>query len=145
MSVEQTARDFVAHMDDVQKIRSLLTPDAMMSGGALPAPMPASEAMGMASALKTAFPDMQMHVDKVTVNGNQAKVDATWSGTQTGALSLPIPGMPSLPPTGKKVNVKDSYLVTVDGDKVSRMEVQSPKDGGIPGALAQLGMKVPGM
>jgi hypothetical protein len=145
MSVEQVARDFIAQMDDPNMLQSRLTPDAMMSGGALPAPMPASEAMGMASALKTAFPDMQMHVDKVTVNGNQARVDATWGGTQTGVLALPVPGMPSIPPSGKKVNVKDSYLVTVDGDKVSRMEVQSPMDGGIPGALAQLGVKVPGM
>ncbi len=145
MSIEQVARDFIAQMDDMQKTQSRFSPNAMVSGGPLPAPMPATEAMGIMSALKTAFPDLQMHVDKVTVNGNQAKVDATWSGTNTGSLALPMPGIPSMPPTGKKVNVKDSYLVTVDGDKVSRMDVQSPANGGIPGALAQLGMKVPGM
>ncbi len=145
MSVEQVARDFIAQMDDMKKTQARFTPDAMVSGGALPAAMPANDAMGIMTALKTAFPDLQMRVDKVTVNGDQAKVDATWSGTQTGSLSLPMPGVPSLPPTGKKVNVKDSYLVTVQGDKVSRMEVQSPTDGGIPGALAQLGMKIPGM
>ncbi len=145
MSVEQIARDFIAHMDDRQRTQSSFTPDAMVSGGPLPAPLPASQAIGIMDALKTAFPDLKMQVDKVTVNGNQAKVDATWSGTNTGALSLPMPGMPNLPPTGKKVNVKDAYLVTVDGDKVSRMDVQSPSNGGIPGALAQLGVKVPGM
>ena len=84
-------------------------------------------------------------IQKVTVNGNQAKVEAMWSGTNTGALTMPMPGMPSVPATGKKVSVRDAYLVTVDGDKVSRMEVQSPMDGGIPAALAQLGVKMPGM
>ncbi len=145
MSVEQVARDFIAQMGDAQKTQARLTPDAMIGGGVLPEAVPAKEAMGVMNALKSAFPDLQFQVNKVTVNGNQAKVEATWSGTNTGALSVPMSGMPSMPPTGKRVNVKDDYLVTVQGDKVSRMEVQSPADGGLPAAMAQLGMKIPGM
>jgi pyruvate/2-oxoglutarate dehydrogenase complex dihydrolipoamide acyltransferase (E2) component len=53
--------------------------------------------------------------------------------------------MPSIPPTGKHVSVKDLYIVTVQGDKVSRMEVNSPADGGIPAALGQIGVKAPEM
>ena len=145
MSVEQVARDFIAQMDDVQKTKTRITPDAMVSGGILPQAMPAMEAINIMGALKTAFPDLQFDINRVTVNGNQARVEATWGGTNTGSLSLPMPGMPSMPPTGKKVSVKDDYLVTVQGDKVSHMEVQSPANGGIPGALSQLGIKVPGM
>ncbi len=143
MSVEQVARDFISQMDDPKKTRSLLTPDAMVSGGVLPAPLPATEAINIMTALKTAFPDLQIQVQKVTVNGNQARVETTWGGTNTGSLSLP--GMSNIPATGKRVNVKDDYLVTVQGDKVSRMEVQSPSNGGIPGALSQMGIKAPGM
>jgi hypothetical protein len=58
---------------------------------------------------------------------------------------MPLPGMPSIPPTSKQVSVKDLYIVTVDGDKVSRIEVNSPPDGGIPAALGQIGVTVPGM
>lgn len=145
MSVEQVARDFIARMDDAQRTLSSVTPDAMVSGGVLPQPMPAKDAIGMMSALKTAFPDLKFDIQKVTVNGNQARVDAKWTGTNTGTLSMPMPGMSSIPPTGKKVSVNDAYLVTVQGDKVSHMEVQSPAGGGIPGALAQLGVKTPGM
>jgi hypothetical protein len=145
MSVEQVARDFIAQMGDEQKTLSRLTPNATVSGGVLPAPMPAKEAMNIMGSLMSAFPDLQFDVQKVTVNGNQARVETTWHGTNTGPLSLPMPGMPSMPPTGKRVYVKDAYLVTVDGDKVSNMEVQSPSDGGIPGALSQLGVKAPGM
>ncbi len=144
MSVEQVARDFIAQMDDVQKTKSRLTPDATVSGGFLPSALPATQAIDMMSSLKSAFPDLQFDIQKVTVNGNQARVEANWHGTNTGSLSLPMPGMPSIPATGKRVYVKDDYLVTVQGDKVSHMEVQSPSDGGIPGALAQLGVKVPG-
>jgi pyruvate/2-oxoglutarate dehydrogenase complex dihydrolipoamide acyltransferase (E2) component len=43
------------------------------------------------------------------------------------------------------VSVKDTYIVTVEGDKISRLEVNSPPDGGIPAALAQIGVAIPGM
>ncbi len=56
-----------------------------------------------------------------------------------------MPGMPSLPPTGKKVSAKDAFVVTVQGDQVSHMSVESPVDGGILAMLAQLGVKMPGM
>jgi predicted ester cyclase len=145
MSVEQTARDFITKMGDVNVARSYLTPDAVAAGGVLPQPMPLSEAMNMMTALTTAFPDLKFDIQTVTVKGNQAVVQAIWSGTNKGPLNMPLPGLPSIPATGKQVSVKDTYIVTVEGDKVSRLEVDSPPDGGIPAALGQIGVKVPGM
>jgi predicted ester cyclase len=145
MSVEQVARDFISKMNDAKKTAGLLTADAMASGGVLPQPMPAMEAFKMIDDLTTAFPDLKFEVQQITVNGNQATVKAKVSGTQTGTLSIPMPGMPTVPPTGKKVSVPDAYVVTVQGDKVSRIRVDSPADGGIPAILMQLGVKMPGM
>jgi predicted ester cyclase len=95
--------------------------------------------------LFAAFPDLKINVQQVTVNGNQAMVKVNIGGTQTGTLTVPMPGVPPLPPSGKKVSVKDVYTVTVAGDKVSHFEVDSPADGGIPAMLAQLGVKIPAM
>ena len=145
MSVEQIARDFVTKLNDVNAAEAYLTPDAVAAGGVLPQPIPAKEAISLMSALNTAFPDLKFDIQNVTVNGNQATVQAIWSGTNKGPLDLPMPGMPRIPPTGKGVSVKDTYIVTVQGDKVSRIEVNSPSDGGIPAALGQIGVKVPGM
>ena len=145
MSVEQVARDFISNMTNEAKIKSMLAPGAMASGGVLPMPMPAMEAFGMVGALNTAFPDLKFDVRDVKVNGNEATVKAQVSGTNTGAVNLPMPGMPSIPATGKKVSVPDAFVVTVDGDKVSAMRVDSPAGGGVPGMLAQLGVKMPGM
>ena len=145
MSVEQVARDFITMMTDAEKTKALLTADAVASGGVLPAPMPAMEAFNMIGGLNSGFPDLKFEVRQVTVNGNQATVQAQVSGTNTGPLSLPMPGMPSIPPTGKKVSVPDTYIVTVQGDKVSHLQVDSPADGGIPAMLVQLGVKMPGM
>jgi predicted ester cyclase len=145
MSVEQVARDLVLNMNNAEKIKTMVTADAMASGGVLPQPIPVMEAMKVMDGLTTAFPDLKFEIQQVSVNGNQATVKAMWSGTHTGTLSLPMPGMPGIPPTGKKVSVKDAYTVTVQGDKVSHMRVESPVDGGIPAALVQLGVKMPGM
>ena len=121
------------------------TADAMASGGVLPQPIPMMEALKVVGGLKTAFPDLKFNIQQVTVNGDKASVKVIWTGTNTGALSLPIPGMAPIPATGKKVSVKDGYVVTVKGDKVSHFTVDSPADGGIPGALMQMGVKMPGM
>lgn len=145
MSVEQVARDFILNMTKVEKVKAMLTADAMASGGVLPQPIPAMEAMNIVSGLLTAFPDIKFDIQQVTVNGNDATVKAMWGGANTGPFSLPIPGMAPIPATGKKVSVKDIYVVTVQGDKVSHLKVESPADGGIPAALAQMGVKVPGM
>jgi hypothetical protein len=145
MSVEQIARDMVSNMNNTEKVKGMLTADAMASGGVLPQPIPAMEAIKIIAGLTTAFPDLKFDIQQVTVNGDKATVKATWSGTNTGPLSLPMPGMATVPPTGKKVSVKDTYVVTVKGDKVSHMQVESPADGGIPAALAQMGVKMPGM
>ena len=145
MNVEQIARDFITMMNDVDAAESYLTPDAVAAGGVLPQPIPAKEAIRLMSALNTAFPDLKFDIQNVTVEGDRATVQAIWSGTNQGPLNMPLPGMPSIPPTGKQVSVKDTYIVTVQGDKVSRIEVDSPPDGGIPAALGQIGVKVPGM
>jgi hypothetical protein len=145
MSVEQIARDFINKFNDVNAAEAYLTPDAVAAGGMLPQPIPAKESIALMSALNRAFPDLKFDIQNVTVDGNVATVHAIWSGTNQGPLNMPIPGMPSIPATGKQVSVKDTYLVTVQGDKVSRIEVNSPPDGGIPAALGQIGVAVPGM
>jgi predicted ester cyclase len=145
MSVEQVARDFIAMMADSEKALGMVTADAMASGGVLPQPIPMKDTVTILSGLKTAMPDLKFDVQQVTVNGDKATVKAIWSGTNTGSLSLPMPGMPTIPPTGKKVSVKDTYIVTVKGDKVSHMQVDSPADGGIPAALTQMGVTMPSM
>ncbi len=145
MSVEQVARDFVINMFDPDKAKGAVTGDAVASGGVLPQPMPMMEALPVASELKAAIPDLKIDIQQVMVNGNQATVNVLWGGTQTGRLNLPVPGMAPIPPTGKEVHVKDAFVVTVQGDKVSHLHVESPADGGIPAALAQLGVPMPRM
>ena len=84
MSVEQVARDLISNMTKLEKVRTMLTPDAMSSGGVLPQAMPALEAFKMVDGLNAGFPDLKVEVQQVTVNGNQATVKVKMSGTNTG-------------------------------------------------------------
>jgi predicted ester cyclase len=143
MSVEEVARDFVSHMNDTERMKSMVTADAMASGGILPQPIPVMEAMKLMAGLTTAFPDLKFDVQKIKVKGNRATVHARWSGKNTGPLNIPVPGMPMISVTGKEISVEDTYIITVDGDKVSHMQVDSPPGGGLPAAFEQLGVKMP--
>ena len=146
MTVEEVARQFVSRMTDEAAIRDLLAPDATVSGGILPAAMPAMEAFRMIGGLQAGFPDIRFEPQNVSVSGDQATVDVRLTGTNTGAVALPIPGMSgSIPPTGRQVSVMDRFVITVRGDKVTSMRVDSPAGGGIPGVLEQLGVNRPGM
>jgi predicted ester cyclase len=146
MSVEEVAREFVSRMTDEAAVQAMLSADATVSGGVLPAAMPAMEAFRMIGGLQAGFPDIHFEPQKVSVNGDQATVDVQITGTNSGAVSLPLPGMTgSIPPTGRKVSVTDRFVITVRGDKVSQMHVDSPSGGGVAGILEQLGVNRPGM
>jgi hypothetical protein len=143
MSVEQVARDFIMNMKDPSQAQSMLTPDATFGGGILPGLVPAAEAFSIIKNLITAFPDLKFDILQVAVNGNDALVNVVWSGTNTGPLAMPMPGLAAIQPTGKQVAVKDAYRISVMGDKVSKMMVESPADGGIPAAMKQMGVNLP--
>jgi hypothetical protein len=145
MGMEQVARDFIMNLGNVEMWKPLTTADAMASGGVLPQPLPLMEASSIMAGMMGAFPDLKFEIQQVMLDGNKARVNVILSGTNTGPLSLPMPGMMNIPPTGKKMMVNDTFVVTLQGDKVSHLTVDSPAGGGIPAALAQIGIKMPGM
>jgi hypothetical protein len=144
VSVEQVARACImALLNDVGEVEKLVTADAKASGGMLPEALPIIEASKMGDMLRVGIPDIKFDIQQVMVNGNQATVNVLISGTHSGPLSMP--GMPTIPPTGKTVSVKDTYVVTVQGDKASHVHVDSPAGGGMPGLIAQLGIDMSDM
>ena len=83
--------------------------------------------------------DFKQNCDKVTVTFQI-------SGTQTGELSLPMPGFPKVPATGKHVSLpQEGMTFTVKDGKISRIESANVAGGGVPGVLAQLGVPMPPM
>jgi predicted ester cyclase len=127
------------------KFASLLTDD-MVFAGPVPQPVGKHEFVGLMTAMVAGMPDWKFNATDFKQNGNQVTATLQITGTQTGELNLPMPGLPKLPATGKHVSLpKEPTTFTVKDDKISRLESTNVPGGGVAGVLAQLGVSVPQM
>ena len=65
---------------------------------------------------RTAFPDFHMTFDEVIVKGDKIVARFTFTGTNTGPLSMPFG---DLPPTGKKVRITGIGIDLVQNGKIA--------------------------
>ena len=129
--------------NDFKKLGSMLSDDMVFSGP-VPEPVGKREFLGLQSLLVAAMPDWKFNPTDYKENGNVVSVMLQVSGTQTGELSLPMPGFPKIPPTGKHVSLpKEATTFTVKDGKISRLDVTPTPGGGVPGILSQLGVPMP--
>ena len=122
---------------------AMLTDDFTFSG-AVPQPIGGKEWIGVHRSLAAAMPDLRFNY--VAAGGQNDTADGTVSliGTHTGELVLPIPGVPHVPASGKRIVwPKEPVRVTARGDKLSNYRVESVPDGGLPGILKQMGVALP--
>ena len=130
---------------DFGKLDSLVADDFSMSG---PIPMPVGkrEFIGLMMAMLKAMPDWKFNASDLKENGDQVAVALRITGTHTGELQLPMPGMPAIPATGLKVSLpSEPSTFTVRDGKLTKLEVASIEGGGVMGILSQLGVNMPGM
>jgi predicted ester cyclase len=128
---------------DFQKLDSLVADDFVFAGP-VPQPVGKREFMGLQMALLKAMPDWKFNAKDWKENGDQISMQLQVTGTQTGELQLPMPGMPTLPPSGKKVSLPyEPSTFTVKNGKLVRLDVESSPEGGLMGILSQLGVKMP--
>ncbi len=128
---------------DFKKLDGMLADDYVMTGP-VPQPVSKKEFIGLQSALHTAIPDWKFNPSDFKEDGDKVTVNFQITGTQTGELSLPMPGLPKIPPSGKKVSLpKEQSTFTVKNGKLARLEVSSTPNGGLNGILSQLGVKMP--
>lgn len=89
----------------------------------------------LVTAMRKAFPDLQITIDDLIAEGDQVAVRLTLRGTHTGDLVTPMP----LPATGKQVTVSGITLVRLAGGK--GVEVWNQVN--TLGMLQQLGLVPP--
>jgi hypothetical protein len=128
---------------DAKKAGSVLSDD-MVFAGPVPQPIGRQEFVGLQGALVAALPDWKFNAGEYKEQGDKVTVKVHISGTHTKPLSLPAMGIQSLPATGKHVQLPYEVLaVTVKNGKATRIEAEHVEGGGVPGLLAQLGVKMP--
>ena len=147
MSAADVVREGLAATEagDFAKVESLVADDFAMSG---PVPMPVGkrEFIGLMMAMLTAMPDWKFNPGEFQENGDQVTVPLQITGTQTGELQLPMPGMPPIPASGKRVSMpSEPSTFTVKEGKLTKLEVANIEGGGVMGILSQLGVNLPNM
>jgi predicted ester cyclase len=120
--------------------------DDLVFAGPVPEPVGKREFVGLQTALVKAMPDWKFNASDFKMNGDKVIVNIQITGTQTGALSLPMPGFPNVPPSGKHVSIPaQPTTFTVKNDKIVRIEADADPNAGVPGILSQLGIPMPPM
>ena len=128
---------------DMKKADGLFSDDFQLSGP-VPQPIGKREFVGLQSALVAAMPDWKFNASDFKEEGDKVMAKVHISGTQTAPLSLPALGIQSFAATGKHVQLPYEQLTaTVKNGKMTRLESDNAKGAGVPGLLAQLGVKMP--
>ena len=130
---------------DFGKLESLIADDFSMTGS-VPMPVGKREFVGLMMAMVKAMPDWKFKASDFTEDGDQVTVPLRITGTHTGELQLPMPGLAAIPASGTKVSLpSEPSTFTVKNGKLAKLEVASTPGGGVMGILSQLGVNMPGM
>ena len=129
-----------ADAGDFAKLAALLADD-MVFAGPVPEPVGKREFLGIQSAMQAGMPDWKFNASDFKEDGDKVMVTMQITGTHTGELKLPMPGMPPIPATGKRVSLpKEQTTFTLKDGKVVRLETAGVPGGGVMGILVQLGI-----
>jgi heme-degrading monooxygenase HmoA len=138
--VEQITRQVVAAIEarDFDAARALLSDDFEFSG-AVPQPINADAWLGVHRALGAAFSDFSFRFQPAKTTGDMLEGTVQVGGTQDGEFRAPVPGLPIIPATGKRVlNPMEHIRVTARGGKLTNWDVEHVSDGGLAGIVKQL-------
>jgi len=128
---------------DAKKAGDLLSDD-MVFAGPVPKPVSKHEFIGLQSALVAAIPDWKFNDAEYKEQGDKVVLKVHISGTHSNPLTLPPMGIQSFPTTKKHVQLPyETLTATVKNGKVTRIDGEQVEGGGVPGLLAQLGVKIP--
>lgn len=137
-SVALEAREF-------EKAASYLADDFVLSGP-VPQPIGKQEFIAVQTAFENAFEDWSFNSHDEVEQGDKVIAAVQITGTHTRDLVVPIPGMPTIPATHKKVSLPEEHLeFTFKGDKIVSLTSDNVPGGGVPGVLQQIGVPLPPM
>ena len=126
---------------DTATMNSLLG-DGFQFLGVTPQPLGKPEYLGFMQSINTAFPDFKFEETSASESGDTVTIKHHIVGTHTGPLN--VPGLPSIPATGKSIRLPEEISVfTFSGGKATKYLGEPAPTGGLPGMLKQLGVEMP--
>jgi predicted ester cyclase len=95
-------------------------------------------------SLIVAIPDWNFNMTDLCEQGDMVRMKVHITGTNTGEIDIPPLGLQHVPATNKCFALPDERIeITLAGDKIVSFKAIVPADGGVPGILQRLGVKIP--
>lgn len=118
--------------------------DDFVLNGLTPRPLDRPQFLDFMRSVREAFPDWSFNPRDIQEQGSSVVLTLRSTGTQTGDLVIPVPGLPLVPATGKSISLPDQPTrATIRGNQVTSITIQPVAGGGILGILQQLGIRLP--
>jgi ketosteroid isomerase-like protein len=118
------------------EVARYLTDDFVFSG-VTPQPVGKREFIAAQQQWAAAVPDWHVSLENVREEGNIVQATSHITGTHTNTLSLP--GLPSIPATGRRFETRDASTANLRGDQIASLTITP----GSPDILEQLGVPTP--
>jgi predicted ester cyclase len=147
MTKIETIKAFSAALEarEFEEAASYLADDFVFSGP-VPEPIGKQEFIAIESAFENAFEDWSFNSHDEVEHGDKVVAAVKITGTHSHDLVLPMPGVPTIPATHKKVSLPEEHLeFTFKGDKIASLTSDNVPGGGVPGVLQQIGVPLPAM
>ena len=145
MSATDVIKEFLeaSEAQDYDRAAEMLAEDFTFSGP-VPEPLGKPQYVGFMRTLGVAFPDWAFNCSDFTDHGDRVEVTANITGTHTGDWDMTAAGAGVIPPTGKAFRLKPEPgdWVVREG-KIVAFSREADPEGGVPGIMAQLGLKPP--
>jgi predicted ester cyclase len=111
--------------------------------GPVPKPLTRVEYIDLMRAVLKAFPDWKFNATNFKQVRDHVTCNTHITGTHTGVLELPMLGI-SDQLTNKRFTAPEELLtVTVENNKITRVESENVPGGGLLGILSQIGVQIP--
>jgi predicted ester cyclase len=145
MKPVEIVNEFIAAMEsgDVDKAATFLSDDFTMSG-LTPLPMYRDQYLDTQRGILAAFPDWSYNLTDIQEEAGVIRATAHFTGTHTGDLIVPVPDLPVIKATGKRIALPgETHLYSVRGSKISTIHVLVVPGGGFQGIYRQVGSRLP--
>lgn len=128
---------------DFTIVESLLTNNFRITGVS-PEPLGVKEMIGALRAYTTGMPDFRFNYKIGSVSKNIVESKIKITGTHLNEMPGPIPGIPNIPATNKRINMPEEKVIfTIKDNKIESLNIETTPDGGIIGVLKRLGVEIP--
>lgn len=118
--------------------------DDMTFSGPVPEPIGKDAFLHVHRAMVNAAPDWKFNFDLTGEEGDTVVGNVRVAGTQTGTLEPVMPGLPTVPPTGRFFqNPVEGMKIVCKGGLIHSIEAETVPNGGVAGVLKQIGVELP--